>query len=74
MQLFSADAIAFSKKNKKKFFDHEKVKKWASNVAHNRPRPFFPLSSPGHSPQPKIDFPYYEISGPDICSLICEME
>ena len=23
----------------------------------------------GHSPQPKIDFPYYEIS--DICSLIC---
>ena len=22
-------------------------------------------------PQPKIDFPYYEISGPDICSLIC---
>ena len=21
--------------------------------------------------QPRIDFPYYEISGPDICSLIC---
>ena len=36
------------------------------------PDPFFPRSSPGHSPQPKIDFPYQEISGPDICSLICE--
>ena len=35
------------------------------------PDPFFPQSSPGISPQPKIDFPYYEISGPDICSLIC---
>ena len=34
--------------------------------------PFFPRSSPDHSPQPRIDFPYYEISGPDICSLICD--
>ena len=33
--------------------------------------PFIPQSSPGHSPQPKIDFPYYEISGPNMCSLIC---
>ena len=32
----------------------------------------FPLSSPGHSPQPKIDFPYHEISGRDIFSLICD--
>jgi hypothetical protein len=30
------------------------------------PTPFF------HSPQPRIDFSYYEISGPDICSLICD--
>ena len=29
-------------------------------------------TSQGHSPQPKIDFPYHEISGPDICSLICD--
>ena len=36
-------------------------------------QPFFPQSSPGISPQPKIDFPYYEISGPDICSLICAL-
>ena len=35
------------------------------------PDPFSPQSSPGISPQPKIDFPYWEISGPDICSLIC---
>ena len=59
------------KKILKIFFDPEKVKKLASKVAHNRPRPFFPLSSPGHSQQPKINFPYHEISGPDICSIIC---
>ena len=41
MQLFSADAIAFSKKFKKFFFDPEKVKKQASKVAHNRPRPLY---------------------------------
>ena len=35
------------------------------------PTPFFSQSSPDHSPQPRIDFSYYEISGPDICSLIC---
>ena len=36
------------------------------------PDHFFPLTSQGHSPQPKIDFSYHEISGPDICSLICD--
>ena len=41
MQLFSADAIMFSKKIKKKIFDPKKVKKRASKVAHNRPRPFY---------------------------------
>ena len=71
MQLFSAEAIVFSKKLKKKFFDPEKVKKRASKVAHNRPRPFFPTVQP--RPQPRIDFSYYEISGPDICSLICDL-
>ena len=39
-----------------KFFDPQKVQKRASKVAHN---------------WPKIDSPYHEISGPDICSLIC---
>ena len=32
-----------------------------------------PAQATGHSPQPKIDFPYHEISGPDICSLICDV-
>ena len=49
MQLFSADAIVFSKKFKKKF-DPEKVKKWASKVAHSRPRPFYFTVQP--RPQP----------------------
>ena len=63
MQLFSADAIVF--------FDPQNMKKPPSKVAHNRPRPFISQSSPDHSPQPRIDFSYYEISGPDICFLIC---
>ena len=61
MQLLRAAAVVFSKKILKFFFDLKKVKKRASKVAHNQPRP-----------QPRIDFSYYEISGPDICSLICE--
>ena len=48
-----------------------KTKKSASKVAHNRPKPFISQSSPAHRPQPRIDFSYYEISEPDICSLIC---
>jgi hypothetical protein len=36
------------------------------------PDPFISQSSPDHSPQPRIDLSYYEISGPDICSLICD--
>ena len=40
MQLFSADAIVFSKKFEKKF-DPENMKKLPSKVAHNRPPTFF---------------------------------
>ena len=36
------------------------------------PDPFISQYSPDHSPQPRIHFSYYEISGPDICSLICD--
>ena len=36
------------------------------------PDPFISQSSPDYSPQPRIDFSHYEISGPDICSLICD--
>ena len=44
MQLFSADATIFSKKNLNLFFAHENLKKQASKVAHNRP--FFSQTSP----------------------------
>ena len=54
MQLFSADAIVFSKKFKKSFLTR---------------LPFISTVQP--RPQLRIDFSYYEISGPDICSLIC---
>ena len=33
----------------------------------------FAQSSPDHSLLPRIDFSYYEVSGPDICSLICDL-
>ena len=56
----------------RKFFAHEKLKKKHSKkLLIISPNPFIPRSSPGHSPQPKIDFSYYEILGPEICSLIC---
>ena len=45
------------------------MKKTLKKVAHNRPKPFNSTVQP--RPQPKIDFPYHEISGPEICSLIC---
>ena len=54
MQLFSADAIVFSKKKIKKNFDPEKVKKLVSKVAHNRPRPSYFTVQPrptAHSPE-----------------------
>ena len=40
MQLFSLDAIGFTKKLKKKF-DPENMKKMPSKVAHNWPPTFF---------------------------------
>ena len=60
------------KKIQKKFF--LPMKNWKNHpkkLLRIGPDHFFPLTSQGHSPQPKIDFPYHEISGPDICSLIC---
>ena len=38
------------------------------------PTPFISQSSPDHCPQPRIDFSYYEMSGPDICSFICVLD
>ena len=40
MQLFSADAIVFSKNLKNIFFDPENIKKTPSKVAHNWPPTF----------------------------------
>ena len=47
------------------------------NGPQNQPRRFYFTVQPrpqttDHSPQPRIDFSCYEISVPDICSLICE--
>jgi hypothetical protein len=43
----------------------------ASKVAHNWPRPFYFTVHPRPQPTAQNCFSYYEISGPDICSLIC---
>ena len=73
MQLFSVDAIVVSKKKEK-----EKEKKNTPKSENGPPKlliigpnTFISQSSPDNIPQPRIDFSYYEISGPDICSLIC---
>jgi hypothetical protein len=65
---FSVQTLKYFQKNFKLFFVHKNFKELASKVAHNRPRPFYFTVQPG--PQPIINFWYYEISGPDICSLI----
>ena len=55
------------------FFFSKTWKKPPSKIAHNWPRPFYftvqPI--PDHSPHPRIDFSYHEISEQDICTLIC---
>ena len=48
-------------------------KNWPQKLLIISPNPFISQPSPDHSPQPSIDFSYYEISGPDICSLICAL-
>ena len=47
------------------------LKKTGLKFTHNRQKPFFSQSSPAHSPQPKIDFSYYEYVPRHICLLIC---
>ena len=66
--------VFFTFSGSKSFFNFLPMKNWKNHpkkLLRISPDLFFPRSSPGISPQPKIDFPYYEISGPDICSLIC---
>ena len=64
--------MVFSKKILKSFLTPKKLKNGPQKLLIIGPDSFFQLSSPDHSPQPKIDFPYHEILGPDICFLICE--
>ena len=52
------------------FFAHENFKKQASNVAHNRPKPFFSQSSPVQSQKSKIDFSYHIYVPRHFCLLI----
>ena len=71
MQLFSADPKKFSKKFLINFLSIKTLKNEPQKLLIIGPDPFISQSSPDqdHSPQPRIDFSYYEISGPDICSL-----
>ena len=45
----------------------------APKVAHNRPRTLYFTVQPRNGQQPRIDSSYWEISGPDIYSLICAL-
>ena len=69
IQLFSADPELFSKKFWINFLSIKFLKNWPQKLLIISPNPFISQSSPDHKPRPKIDFSYYEISGPDICSL-----
>ena len=61
-------------KLKKKFSTPKTWKDRPQKLVIIGPDPFISQSSPDHSPQPRIDFSYCEISGPDICSLICDTQ
>jgi hypothetical protein len=67
MQLFSADPKIFSKNYKIYFLSIKTLKNGPQKLLIIGPDPFISQPSPDHSPQPRIDFSYYEISGPDIC-------
>jgi hypothetical protein len=71
MQLFSADPRIFKKKLNQVFVHKNFKKNGPQKLLIIGPDPFILQSSPDHSPQPRIDFLYYEISGADICFLIC---
>ena len=70
MQLFSADPKIFSKF--RLIFVHKNFKNRPQKLLIIGPNPFTSQSSSDYSPQPRIGFSYHEISGPDICSLICD--
>ena len=58
MELFNVDPkVCIFKKKLNQFFVHKNVKKWASKVAHNRPRPFYFTVQP--SPQPRAQNQFF---------------
>ena len=68
---FSVRTLQCFQKILKFFWPRKSEKNWPQKLLMIDPAPFIAQSSQDHSPQPRIDFSYYEISGPDICSLIC---
>lgn len=65
MQLFSADATSNVKKILKIFFANEKLKKTTQkSCSESAQTLLFHSPALANGPQPKIDFPYYKISGP----------
>ena len=63
MQLLSADPTIFSKKNQINFLPMKFLKNGPQKLFIIGPDPLISQSSPDHSPQPRIDFSYYEIWG-----------
>ena len=72
MQLFSADAMVFSKKFKKNFLTPKKWKNRPKKLLIIGPDPFLRQSSPGHSPQPRSSFPFYKKSNAILSLLLSE--
>ena len=74
MQLFSADPKIFSKKNLISFYVHKNFKNRPHKLLIIGPDAFISQSSPVQTPAPSPELTFhikYEISGPDIFSLIC---
>ena len=63
---FQCGRYNIKKIQKKFFFPMKNWKNHPKKLLRISPDPFFPRYSPSHSQQPKIDFPYHEISRPDI--------
>ena len=61
------------KKKLKKFLIPKKWKNRPQKLLIIGPDPLISQSSPDQQPTARIDFSYYEISGPGICFLICAL-
>ena len=68
---FSVQTLQYFQKKIKFIFCPWKLKKRASNVAHNQPQTFFSLYWPGCPNHPRIDSSYYKYVPRLICLLIC---